>query len=145
MADFTHMYDIALSKLPTLRHLSDIEYRAQVRVLCDQIVIERREKHAGKAALGVKILTKVDAWKQRTPFKVRRPGKFAGRVSKKKTAAPRIHVSSPERRGAFDKAYKKFVEAMQTERSRLAEAFDNVVGGICEPYHLAHLHPAPAT
>ena len=147
LADFTHMYDIVLSKIPTLLHLTDIEYRGQIRSLCDQIVVERRKKHAGKAALGVKILTKVDAWKQRTPFKLRRPGKSsAQRIGKKKkTAAPKIHVSSPDRRGAFDEAYKQFVDAMRAERCRLAEAFDNVVAGICEPYHLAHLHPAPVT
>jgi hypothetical protein len=92
-------YPLHLSKIPPLAQLSDEEYQAEMRDMCDGIASEsalEREK-TGRPVLGVRRILEVHPHSKPT--------------TKKNSPAPFVHCHNPAFHQAFRAAYRAFVSA----------------------------------
>ena len=152
LEDYAEATALHFSKIPSLCHLSDAEYTAQIRHLCDAAAVKRREKAKGRAALGVKRLTKPGAWRARTPMSLRTgcaanvlcSEAVAKRVRAKSKAkgrfAPRVHTRCDARRKQHRDAYDEHVGNLRRLRGEIAEALES---GSFNPIQLASIQPQP--
>ncbi len=60
-------YDFSFDKLPSLRHLDDADYQAEMADIVDEVVAAAREKHGDCPPLGVATILATDSMTRKTP------------------------------------------------------------------------------
>ncbi len=143
--------EVHFAKLPTLSGQSDIEYRATIGGMCREIAKERRKK--GKAALGVKRVTREGCWKLRTALKDRKGCCEANLSTEAERArrpprdhAPAVHTVGKENRKRFRQAYGLHVDELVRLRGCVVGALNQAVeaANYTVDSLLCGLRPAPA-
>ena len=113
-------YNVKLTKVPPLAHLTDGEYAEYMKTLCDEITADAaaERQETGKTVLGVKRIMRF------SPTHI--PEGENG------SPAPRVHCWEATIRRAFIAAYRAFVEAYRIANATLRKGlagFDFPEGG----------------
>jgi hypothetical protein len=135
LSDYEEEVTIKFSKLPTHRDLSDDEYVLLVREMCDAAVDTWKQEDRGEP-LGKAAVSRVGAWKRRTPYKDRvgcSHLELSTEAQRKRrgvrTPAPPIHAECPKIRHSYITAYWDHVELMAAHWEALAELLTEIVPG----------------
>ncbi len=107
--DFATRYEVPLTPLPCLQHLSPKEQREKIKELVRSIQIETKARH------GKKHTRVLGARKVQRQHPHRRPHKM------KRSPAPSCHSSDKETWKAFRDAYREFVSIYRTASGRLRQ------------------------
>ncbi len=108
-------YEVKLSKVPPLAHMTDKEYRDAMTTMCDDIAAEAAEERrlTGKRVMGIKRIMRFSS--MHIP------------EGDNRSPAPFVHCCEPKMRRAFVVAYKAFAEAYRIANELLREGLDGFV------------------